>query len=306
MAILLMVFVIILYTLQSFFSKLYSDTYPGEEKSSASVFAIVCGVSTTIFSFCFSGFSYKFSWFTVGMGLINAAALYLYDYYIIKGSASGPYSILITFSVAGGIIIPVAFATAVFNDWLGFVRPIVILLIIFAVWLVFDKSDKNRKEKLSSRFIVSCFGIAIGNGIYGTLLDAQQRVMGPNEREEMVAITFLGCAIFSLIKLIVQNPKNLKAPFIQTGKSTVYLIVSAIISGLAIQVYVVVLPLVDLAVLYTIDNSSVLFLSFVLSVVVFKEKLTKKNILGCILLCVLLAAMATSDKIETFILNCIK
>ena len=86
--------VILLYTLQSLFTRLYTDYYPGDKGLTTPVFAVVCGIIVTVVSFIFSGFTFSCGWLTVLLGIINAAILYGYDAFIIRASATGPYDIL--------------------------------------------------------------------------------------------------------------------------------------------------------------------------------------------------------------------
>ena len=68
--------IILLYTLQSLFSKMFNDSYPGDAKHSADVFAIVAGVVVAIVSLFFSGFKFgEFRWETLLLGVIHAGIL---------------------------------------------------------------------------------------------------------------------------------------------------------------------------------------------------------------------------------------
>ena len=162
-------------------------------------------------------------------------------------------------------------------------------------------SEKSDEQKINIGFLFSCIALGISNGVYGILLNAQQKCTSPDESSEMVAITFLGAAIISVLKLLVQNKSNSVKAFRQTKKSFVFLIVCSLISSFAIHIFVYILPLVNVTLVYTFDNSGVLFLSVISSAIFFKEKLNKKNISGCVLLCSSLIAMTLADKIEMFI-----
>ena len=108
---LLLAFLIALYTLQSLFTKLYTDKYPGDEDDASNVLTVVSGLSVALITFaCFSLFKFDFNIWCVLIGLFNALALYGYNYSIVKASQTGPYSILMMFSLSGGIIIPIIVA----------------------------------------------------------------------------------------------------------------------------------------------------------------------------------------------------
>ena len=148
--------VILLYTLQSLFTRLYTDYYPGDKGLTTPVFAVVCGLIVTVVSFIFSGFTFACGWLTVLLGLINAAILYGYDAFIIKASATGPYSILMTFSLTGGIVVPAIVSWLFFSVPFSWVQLVSILIIFASVLMISNKEDsaenkeEHKKHKTSS------------------------------------------------------------------------------------------------------------------------------------------------------------
>ena len=293
---------IVLYTLQSLLCKFYTDNYPGNEENSSSVFTIVCGIVTPITAFVVSSFSFSFSYLTILFGVLNAITLYVYYYLIIKASATGPYSVLISFSLSGAIILPTIANSLFFDERLGYIRPFIIVLIVISSRMISQKSDE---QKITFGFLLCCIALGISNGIYGTLLNAQQECTSPEESSEMVALTFFGAAVISVVKLFLQNKSKALNAFKQTKKSLFFLIVCSLISSFAIHIFVYILPLVNVTLLYTFDSSGVLLLSVIASAIFFKEKLNKKNIAGCCLLCCCLIAMTLADYIEDFIVKLI-
>lgn len=114
----------------------------------------------------------------------------------------------------------------------------------------------------------------------------------PIEQKEVVAITYSFAMLFSLAILALRERGGFKDTMKQTKKSLLYLVVTAFIISGAVNLLVFLIPLVNLAVLYTIDNSGVFLLSILLSCIFFKEKLTKINIIGCIGMCTALVLVA--------------
>ncbi len=303
--VLVIALVILLYTMQSLFTRMYTDNYPGNKNLTTPVFAVICGLIVTAVSFFFSGFSFSFSWLTVLLGVINAVVLYGYDAFMIKASASGPYSILMAFSLSGGIIVPaiVAWVTEEFY-WMQLVSIAVILVSVLLICQK-DDADENGEEFKKHRafFLIICTLLGLANGTYGTLLSTQQVLTGVMEKEEMVVVTFMGAALISLVQLFVKEKKNALSAFKQTKLSLIFLISASLVSALAINALVIALEGVDQTVVYTFDNAGVLMLSAVASALFFKEKLSVKNIVGCVIMCLGLAAMTQSLNIQNFILS---
>lgn len=298
--------VILLYTMQSLFTRFYTDNYPGDQSLTTPVFAVVCGFIVTVVSFIFSGFSFECGWITVLLGVINAVVLYAYDAFIIKASATGPYSILMTFSLSGGIIIPAIVSwVSNFKENFSFVQLFAIAIIFASVLMITKKDDEdaNKSEHSKHRvfFLVICTLLGLANGLYGVLLNLQQEITGVSEKEEMVAVTFIGAAVISLVQLLIKEKKNTLKAFRQTKLSLTFLLLSAAVSALAINALVIALEGVNETVVYTFDNAGVLLLSAIASAVFFKEKLSKLNIAGCLLVSVGLAFMGGYGFIESFI-----
>ncbi|MBQ9080351.1 MAG: hypothetical protein IJY27_04680 [Clostridia bacterium] len=286
----LITFIIILFTLQSLLCKKYSDAYPGNPAMASPVFTVVSGLTVVLVSLTLMRFSFDASALTVVLGIINALALVGYNTSLIKASQSGPYSVLMVFSLAGAIVIPAIIATVVFHDGLSWLKALGILIVIASVYMV----SYRRGERTSSSkwFIPCCLVLGLCNGAYGTLLDIQQRLTGAEQKEEMVAITYAVAALLSILILTVQNKSNTMRVFKQSKRSLIYLITCSLVVASAIHVMVYILPLVNVTMLYTMDNAGVLLLSVLCSCIMFREKLSALNIIGCLTMCGALVMVA--------------
>lgn len=294
---------VVIYTLQSLLTRYYSASYPGREELSSPVFTIVSGLLVTLVTFAFAGFRFEASPITLILGLCNALAIVLYNTSLIKASATGPYSITMVFLIAGGIIIP-AIVAAFFGDDLNIIKIFAILVVLVSVYLIARKEGEvyqNKKE-----FFLSCIGLAIGNGVYGALLDIQQRLTLPEgmeispEKEEMVIITYLVGVLISVVILLAREKKDFLGAMKQSKKSLVFLISASLVVAFAINLFVYVLALIDTTILYTFDNSLVFLLSVAFSCLFMGEKLSKMNVIGCITMCAALVCISLSSQIMTF------
>ena len=153
------------------------------------------------------------------------------------------------------------------------------------------KEDAGFDKKKAVPFFLACTFLAICNGIYGTLINVQQKQTGAEQRGAMVALMFLFAAILSVITNMPRRGKSFFSDFKQTRLSCFYLVACAVVSALAVNVLVFVLPHVNLTVLYTFDNSGVMLLSVFASWLFLGEKLSLLNIAGCITMCAGLVAV---------------
>lgn len=299
---------VMLYVFQSFFTRLFTDKYQGDPSAAPQVLTIVSAafvISLTFFAF--SGCSFTFNGWSILIGAANALCLYGYNYFMTKANRLGPYSIVMIFSLSGGIIIPIVVSLIMGWDksWSTPANAIINLLsiatIIFSVYLVSDKKEEApttdtaaKKGSITVAFILACLGIGICNGGYGTFLTLQQQTAaagGELNRDEMVITTYFFAALISFVIGIVQKKGEFFRAFRQTKQSAIYLVATGIVFALAINLIVIIIPHFDTTILYTVDNASVFIVSVLLSCIVFKEKLSVKNIIGVISMVLALVAM---------------
>ncbi len=287
-SVLLIALMIVIYTAQSLFCKKYTDSYPGKAELASPTFTAVSGALVVLVSLCFAGFSFSAGWQTLVFGIANGAVLFSYNFFMVKSSRTGSYSILMVFMIAGGIVVP-AIVAPFFGDRVSVPKLLAILVVLCSVYLVSYRKGESGGAK--GVFWLYCIALAACNGAYGVLLDVQQRVSGAGEKEEMVALTYATAALISLAVLLSRERGSLSC-FRQTRASLPNLLISSASVALAINLLVLVLPHVNTTVLYTINNASVFLLSVICSALLFRDKLSRLNIVGCGVMCAALVAVA--------------
>ena len=295
-----MTLIIVLYTFQNFFCKKFSLTYKGKDSDSTPVLTIVGGIIVVAVTFFFAKCQFSAQPLTIIFGLINAAALYFYNDFLLKGSLCGPYSVLTVFAVFGGITMPALV------KWLGFDDPMTgpamcfVVIVMVAVYLMSMKpKDENETvmNKITPKFLLYSIGMYVCNGSYASILTAQQEITGEAEKEELIMVTFATAAVVSLIKLLVSK-KNVIKVMKMPGKALANLLIYALSAAFAINSLVVILLLeINTGVLLTVQNAGVMLLSVVFSLIFFKEKLTKMNIVGCVFMTIGLVGISLCEKV---------
>lgn len=317
--------IILLYTLQSLFSKMFNDAYPGDPNLSPNVFSVVSGIVVALVSLFFTGFKFgEFRWETLLLGIINAVIVYGYDQFIIKASGKGPYSIMMVFNLGGGIVIPALVSPFLpfspFSPILFAVQMVAVVIICVSIYLVSAKKEDAEIEEgnKSSRkvFIVISALLAIMNGLYGVIyvvhnglmtnafshLEADDAIFTAvsQQKQMLVIYSFLGVALISAIRLLATERKKVLKPFVQTKKSLILLILASVVSAMAVNVLVLLVGVVNETLLYTFDNAGVMLLSALASALIFKDKLSTKNIIGCVVMTLALVMMGASDTIAAW------
>ena len=90
------------------------------------VFTAVSGATVVAVCFAVSGFSFKAGGLTVLLGFANALALLGYNYFIVKASQTGAYSVMMVFSITGCITVSALTAHFAFGDKLSVFKILVL------------------------------------------------------------------------------------------------------------------------------------------------------------------------------------
>lgn len=294
-SVLLIALVIVLYSFQTLFCRLYNKAYPGREDVSPFVYCVYYGVFVSIATFLFGGCTFSPSWQTVLFGLLNAFALLLYNITLIKATATGSYAIANLSLLSGGILIPLLESVLIFSGVLSPIQYVGIALMLIAFGFLnadglFTKKGE-KKEKTNKMFYVYCALLLLANGAYGAFFNAQQKLLNEAERTEMIILTFLPSAVIGLILVMTKAKKDTLACFKQTRLSTLHLILCCISATVAINLLVYIMSLVDVAVLFTVENGGVLIMSALYATLLFKEKLTLPKIIGLVIAVVSMALL---------------
>ena len=204
-------FMVLFYSFQSLFTRLYSAHYKGPDS----------GQSTTAFNICFGafiglatlitgGFSFAPSWQTVLCGALNAGMLLLYNTAMIESGNRGSYSFLMIASLFGCIIVPLFVGAIFLGEQLTALQiaAIVLMLISFVVMNARTLSLKGS----SGAYYFWCAMLFLSNGAFSTIMNLQQKAAASlglgAQRTEMIAIVYLGMALAVLMMELVRGGKS--------------------------------------------------------------------------------------------------
>ena len=275
---LLVVLIVFAFSFQSLFCKLYTQNYKGSDSDCPVVFSTVYGLIIGIATFAYAGFKFAPSLITVVFGVINSITLFGYNFSLVEAAKKGPYSFLNISMLVGGIIIPMISGMLFFDSWLNGWQIFAIVIMLSASVVMNIKGFSLKGS--SGMYYIWCAVLFLTNGIYGSLLDAQQTLMKQTQRSEMLIISFIGLSILSFAYLAVRNGKKCFAAFKTGKKALIYMLISGISATFAANLLVYLLNKINAAVLFTLDNGGVLILSMVYSAIIFKEKPDRYKYIG--------------------------
>ena len=112
MSTILILAVILLYSFQTLFCKMFTDRYPGKPELASPVFGALEGVFIFLLSWVWQGFRFQADTLTLLLGIGNAAILLGYNTFLIKASSRGSYAFMNVMLLFGGILVPIYWTCA--------------------------------------------------------------------------------------------------------------------------------------------------------------------------------------------------
>ncbi|MDE0535093.1 EamA family transporter [Tenacibaculum sp. L6] len=182
-------------------------------------------------------------------------------------------------SVAGkmSVVIPVVLGIFLYNESIGFVKIIGIILALVAVYLSSAKSDTSSVKFKNLLFPLLLF---LGSGSIDTLLKYTETTYVPKEALPMFLSTIFGCALFFGFFILTAQLLNKKGVF--EWKTFLGGIALGVPNYYSMEFLLKALQTKGLesSTVFTINNVSIVILTTVFALTFFKEKLVKKNWLG--------------------------
>ena len=233
--VLLILLNIMLYTLQTLLFKMFADRYPGKPHNTTFVYLSLAGVVCALVSFAVGGFRFEFNPLTLLLGVLNSVTFFLYYIFLFYASGEGPYSIVMTFSTAGAITIPVFVSLFAFGDVPTVWKVLVLLVILVSAYFVSKKPDEKGEIKNKKKFFLFSFGVALVNGMFCGLINLQQAYTGAGQKEEMLIYTFLLASVFSLSYLFIKGGRSAASDFRQTKGSLAFMLFASLSAAFAVN-----------------------------------------------------------------------
>jgi drug/metabolite transporter (DMT)-like permease len=221
----------------------------------------------------FTVFAQKWTWVAIGLGIVFVSSLFV----IAETTARSGISVA-QVSNRMAVVIPISVAVMYYGDALTVFKVAGIILAIVSVYLVSHKEESGReKQKLWWLFPLVIF---ICSGIIDSSINYAQRfLLSENDFDAFLSTVFMTAFVFGFLVLLYQlciQKHAFQAKAIPAGAilgainfGTMYFIVKALNSNV-----------LEPSALFPVNNLSILTLSTIISVLVFKEKLSGKNWLG--------------------------
>ncbi len=277
------VLMILTFSFQSLFTRLYSASYPAERANQATpVFSIVFGAVVAVASLVVGGFSFAPSWQTILLGVLTAAMLMLYNRSMIEAGNRGSYAFLMIAAMFGGILGPMFVGVCFLGEVLAAHQLFAVALML--VSLVLMNARGIEFKGATKAYYLWCIALFVANGMFGTLMNLQAKVMAGAQRTEMLTILYGMSALASGVgELARGRGKDLAEGFKMGPKAAIFLVLCCASATAAANLQLYILSQMDSAIYYTISDGSVLVVSILFSLVLFKERPRWEQVIGMLL-----------------------
>ena len=211
-----------------------------------------------------------FSLFTAALGLLFGVVTALSNYYKMLSLSTGPMHITLLITTSS-MIIP-TMSGVFFGESFSLPKLCLVFVLIFFIYLSLEKQNG---AKIKGRWLVFCALAFIFQGSIGVLQKVHQSSSHKGESGSFLLIAFICSFIYSIIR----TKKGFKALNF-TKKHCIFAFVCGICTFIMNFLNLHLSGLLPSQLFFPLINGSAIVLSSLASIILFKEKLNKKQIIG--------------------------
>ncbi|MBR2948997.1 MAG: EamA family transporter [Lachnospiraceae bacterium] len=263
---------------------------------------IVCCTIGSIFLVIKSGFPTQFTWGAFILAFLTSACGIICTVSTITAMSYGKVSVVTTFCLAGGMIVPFVFGIAALNETAGLFKWIgMAILCISLIPALIQKGDSAVEKKGNLKFIICNILIFMTNGIISVFSKIHQiSDFAVDETSYLctsAAIRLVTSILILLLLAFVKKNKGDAAPIKNTlweigrekmnMKLYIYLIVVsgtyAVCNTLGETFNLYCMKTMDASIQFPVLSAVVIIMGAIFGRLFFKEKITKSSALSLIL-----------------------
>lgn len=270
---LLLIMVIVLVSLQNVFQKQYNIK---TKDANIFLFGGFTSLAALVFFVLSSGFKLSFAIefvpYSIAFGITYAAATIGLVYAIRYGSMAIS-SLVISYS----LLIPTMYGVLFLNDNIGVIAYAGIALLLVSIFLLNAKKDADMKFSL--KWLICILVGFVGNGLCSTIQKMEQIAFDGSYKSEFMIIALVIASVLLLVTAFFQ-----KGDIKKEAKLCATLAIPGGIANGVVNLFVMLLTgLIPNAILFPSISAGGIVLSFIIALFVYKEKLSKVQLLGYIL-----------------------
>jgi len=210
---------------------------------------------------------------TVCYAVIFAILLISAQWFLTVAMSKGNVAICVTvYSL--GFIVPTITGVIFWNEKLNLLNAIGVILVAVAVVVSAIKKSDNTKKISLGKYIVPLMISAPAGGIMGVVQKLQQKSAYSNQLPQFVVISFSIAMLISFIGFLVAKKDGEKT----FSKKLGFAVILGACYGCVNITNTLLAGRLDASVFFPVYNISNIFVSSLLGILIFKEKITKREI----------------------------
>lgn len=221
---------------------------------------------------------------TLVQGVIMGVLSVIFQFSYICAFSTGKMTLTVIINNFS-MLLPIGVSYYMFNEPLGFMKIIGILLALVSLVLVTSKGKKDTISKKSDNILWLVFMVLVflSNGFISVNQKIYSKIAPNLQIFDFVAIAYISATVISVVILIVirflnnQKKSNLSSKMLISGAS------AGVIIGIFQCLNTYAASVIDGAVLYSSYNCVTSILSAAVGRILFKERLSKKQFVGVII-----------------------
>jgi drug/metabolite transporter (DMT)-like permease len=221
--------------------------------------------------------------YTIFYGIFFVMAMF----FLVLAMQMGPTGLVFLFFTFG-IIIPIIADLTLLGTLIN-IFQIAGLVLLFISFYIGNRPDKSENKRISLRFIVICISSLVMNGGIMATAKLHQGAMPGVDIDAFVLYGFIVCLLLSVglfLFFYIRESKKEKLSYVYMFKSPKYYLSafgSGITTALGNILMVTLAGLVPAAIQFPLLYGGTTILTTILSIFIFKEKLTKKMVVVIII-----------------------
>lgn len=220
---------------------------------------------------------YSASLFTVLTAFVFALTTAASQHFVMKAFEAGPMSFTV-FIQGCNLIIPIIYGVAVLNEQLTLLRVVSVAVLIFSMSLVLNL----KLEAVNKKWLIFSVLSMLFTGGIGILQTVHQNSAYKNEFTAFLRLTFLFAVVINCIMWRLCEKKD-KSCYASISTTTAAACLMGIFIGAVNIINLYLSGVVDKIVLFPFLNGGLIFASIMVSVIVFREKISVKQWIGLLI-----------------------
>ena len=270
---LLLIFIIFAMSLQGVFQKQYNIK---TNSAGAFIFSSVSMLFAALVFVITSGFKLSFNAevlpYCILFALFFGMAI-LFTFLAVREGSLSFTSLASSYS----LVIPTLSGIVLYNETVSTFFFVGLVSLLLSLVLINEYKDGKR---FTAKWVVFAVLAFIGNGFCSTVQTYQQRVFNGAYKSELMIIALLLVSVFFFIMSFVKEKSSIK---LCTQKGWLLMAAYGFSIGIVNLLVMVLSRRMNVSVMFPLISAGGLVVTSLISIIIYKEKLTKKQYLGLIL-----------------------